>query len=102
MPFVKLDSSLNYAQYQTFVRLSEHVFRTKPITYRKEVDKVLYLISAPEGTTFTTWYRYKEKFGWLDMGLDAFKTFLLDDFFPPEICLRDIFGKCSHVVPARE
>ncbi len=102
MPFVKPYSSLNYAQYQTFVRLSEHVFRSKPTTYRKEVDKVLYLISALEGTLFTAWYRYKEKFGWLDMGLDAFKTFLLDDFFPPEICLRDICWKCSHVVPTRE
>ena len=102
MPFVKPYSSLNYAQYQTFVRLSEHVFRTKPTTYRKEVDKVIYWISALEETPFTAWYRYKERFGWLDIGWDAFKTFLLVDFFPPETCLRDICWKCSHVVPARE
>lgn len=87
VPFVKPYSGLNYAQYQTFVRACEHVFRTRPTTYRKEVDKVLYGIGALEGTPSTTWYRYEEKFGWLDMGWDAFKTFLLDDLFPPEIRL---------------
>ena len=93
VPFVKPYSGLNYAQYQTFVRECEHVFRTRPTTYRKEVDKVLYGIGALEGTPSTTWYRYEEKFGWLDMGWDAFKTFLLDDLFPPEIRLRDVHKK---------
>lgn len=93
VPFVKPYSGLNYAQYQTFVRACEHVFRTRPTTYRKEFDKVLYGIGALEGTPSTTWYRYEEKFGRLDMGWDAFKTFLLDDLFPPEIRLRDVHKK---------
>ena len=54
VPFVKPYSGLNYAQYQTFVREFEYVFRTRPTTYRKEVDKVLYGIGALEGTPFTT------------------------------------------------
>ena len=93
IPFIKPYSDLNYAQYQTFVRECEYVFRTRHTTYRKEVEKVLYGIGELEGTLSTTWYRYKEKFGWLDIGLDAFKTFLLDDLFSPEIPLRDAYKK---------
>ncbi len=93
VPFVKPYSGLYYGQYQSFVRECEHLLQTKPITYRKNVDKVLYHIDALEGTLFTTWYRYKEKLGWMDIGLDALKTFLLDDLFPLEIRLRDVHQK---------
>ncbi len=91
--FIKPYSGLNYAQYQTFVREYEDFFRTRPTIHRKEVDKVLYGIGELEGTLSTTWYRYEEKFGWLDIGWDAFKTFLLDDLFSPEIRLRDAHKK---------
>lgn len=93
VPMVKAYSGSNYAAYQSFIRSCEHVFRTRPVTYRKDVDKVLYGIGALEGNPSTTWYRHEEKFGRLDMSWDTFKTFLLDDLFPPEIRLRDVHKK---------
>lgn len=93
VPLVRAYSGANYASYQSFIRACEHVFRTRPVTYRKDEDKVLYGIGALEGTPSTTWYRYEEKFGRLDMSWDKFKTFLLDDLFPPEIRLRDVHKK---------
>ena len=93
VPIVKAYSGSNYAAYQSFIRACEHVFRTRPVTYRKDVDKVLYGIGALEGTPSTTWYRHEEKFGRLDMSWDTFKTFLFDDLFPPEIRLRDVHKK---------
>lgn len=93
VPLVRAYSGANYAAYQSFIRACEHVFRTRPVTYRKDEDKVLYGIGALEGTPSTTWYRYEEKFGRLDMSWDKFKTFLLDDLFPPEIRLRDVHKK---------
>ncbi len=89
VPLVKPYAGLYYPQYQTFVRECEHVFQTRPTNQRKEVDKVLYGKSVLEETPSTTWYHYKEKFGWLDMGSDAFQTFLLYDLFSLEIRLRD-------------
>lgn len=93
VPIVKAHSGLNYASYQSFIRACEHVFRTRPVTYRKDVDKVLYGVGGLEGTPSTTWYRHEEKFGELDITWDTFKTFLLDDLFPPEIRLRDVHKK---------
>ncbi len=93
VPLVKAYSGSNYSAYQSFIRSCEHVFRTRPVTYRKDVDKVLYGIGALEGNPSTTWYRHEEKFGRLDMSWDSFKTFLLDDLFPPEIRLRDVHKK---------
>ena len=93
VPLVRAYSGANYAAYQSFIRACEHVFRTRPVTYRKDEDKVLYGIRALEGTPSTTWYRYEEKLGRLDMSWDKFKTFLLDDLFPPEIRLRDVHKK---------
>ncbi len=46
VPFVKPYFGLHYREYQTFVRECEHVFRTRPTSHRKEVDKVLYGIGA--------------------------------------------------------
>ncbi len=91
LPFVKPYSGLNYAQYQTFVRECEYVFRTRLTTYRKEVDKILYGIGELERTPSTTWYRYEEKFDWLDIGWDVFKTFLLDDLF----LQRSVYEMCT-------
>lgn len=93
VPVVKAYSGLNYGQYQSFIRACEHVFRTRPVTYRKNVDKVLYGTGALEGNPSTTGYRHEEKFGRLDMTWDTFKTFLLDDLFPPEIRLHDVHKK---------
>ena len=90
---VRAYSSLNYCQYQSFIRACEHVFRTRPITYRKDFDKVLYGIGALEGTPSTTWHHHEEKFGKLHMTWDMFKTFLLDDLFPPEIRPCDVYKK---------
>ncbi len=53
VPFVKPYSDLNYAQYQTFMRAFENVFRTRSTTHRKEVDKVLYGIGVLERTPST-------------------------------------------------
>lgn len=59
------------------------------VTYRKDVDKMLYDIAALEITPSTTWYCHEETFGRLDMSWDKFKTFLLDNLFPLEIRLCD-------------
>lgn len=48
VPLVKAYSGSNYAAYQSFIRACEHVFRTRPVTYRKDKDKVLYGIGALE------------------------------------------------------
>ena len=93
VPVVGTYSGLKYGQYQSFIRVCEHLFCTRPVTYRKDVNKVLYGIGALEGTPSITWYRHEEKFGRLDMTWDMFKTFLLDDLFPPEIRLRDVHKK---------
>ena len=90
---VRAYSSLNYGQYQSFICACENVFRTQPVTYRNNVDKLLYGIGTLEGTPSTTWYSHEEKFGRLDMTWDIFKTFMLDDLFPPEIPLRDVHKK---------
>lgn len=93
VPFAKPYSGLNYAHYQSFVRSCEHLFCTRPTTYRRDVHKVLYGIGLLEGTPSTSWYRYEERSGRLDMSWDAFKTFLLDDLCPPEIRLQDAHKK---------
>lgn len=93
VPVTKPYSGLNYAQYQGFVIACEHLFDTRPTTYGKDVQKVLYGIGLLDGTPSTTWYRYEERFGRLDMSWDAFKTFLLDDLCPPEIRLQDAHKK---------
>lgn len=46
--FIKAYSSLNDAQYQTFIRVCKHVFQKKLTTYYKKFDKVLYKIIALE------------------------------------------------------
>lgn len=89
VPITKTYSGLNYTEYLTFVRACEHVFCTRPTTYRKDTDKVLSEIGALEEAPSITWYHYKEKLGQLDMDWNAFKTFLLHDLFPPEICRLD-------------
>lgn len=93
VPGIKTYSGQNYTEYLSFVRACEHVFCTKPTTYRKEVDKVLYGIGALEGIPFKSWYRYEEKFGRSDVDWDAFKTFLLHDLFPPEVYPSDVHKK---------
>lgn len=93
VPVAKPYSGLDYAHYQSFVRSCEHLFCTRPTTYRRDVHKVLYGIGLLEGTPSTSWYRYEERFGRLDMSWDAFKTFLLDDLCPPEIRLQDALKK---------
>ncbi len=93
VPVVRAYSALNYGQYQSFIRACEHTFCTRPVTYRKDDDKVLYDIRALEGTQSTTWYRHEEKFRKLDMTWDMFKTFLLKDFFPSEIRLCNVHKK---------
>lgn len=55
VPLVRAYSCANYAAYQSFIRACEHVFRTRPVIYRKDVYKVLYRIGALEGTPSTTW-----------------------------------------------
>lgn len=54
IPLVRAYSGANYAAYQSFIRACEHVFCTRPVTYRKNEDKVLYGIGALEETTSTT------------------------------------------------
>lgn len=93
MHLVKAYPDSNYATYQSFIRVCEHVFRTRPVTYWKDVDKVFNGIGALEKTPSTIWYCYEEKFGRFDMSWDMFKTLLLDDLFPPEICLRNVHKK---------
>lgn len=93
VPITKPYSGLNYAQQQSFVRSCEHIFCTRPTTYRKDVHKVLYGIGLLEGTPSTSWYRYEERYGRLDTSWDAFKTLLLDDICPPEIRLQDAHKK---------
>lgn len=88
VPVGKPYSGLNYAQYQSFVRSCEHLFCTRPTTYRREVHKVLYGIGLLEGGPSTSWYRHEERFGRLDMSWDGFKTFFLDELCPPEIRLQ--------------
>lgn len=88
VPVAKPYSGLNYAQYQSFVRSCEHLFCTRPTTYRRDVHKVLYGIGLLEGSPYTSWYRYEERFGRLDMSWDGFKTFMLDDLCAPEIRLQ--------------
>lgn len=93
VPVAKPYFGLDYAHYQSFVRSCEHLFCTRPSTYRRDVHKVLYGIGLLEGTPSTSWYRYEERFGRLDMSWDAFKTFLLDGLCPPEIRLQDALKK---------
>lgn len=93
VPVAKPYSGLNYAHYQSFVGSCEHLFCTRPTTYRRDVHKVLYGIGLLEGTPSTSWYRYEERFGRLDISWNAFKTFLLDDLCPPEIRLQDAHKK---------
>lgn len=82
VPEAKTYSGLNYAQYQSFTRSCEHLFCTRPTTYRKDAHKVLYGIGLLEGSASTSWYRYEEGYGRLDsttMSWDGFKTFLLGE-----------------------
>ena len=90
MPLVRAYSGTNYAAYQGFICACEHVFCIRLVTYQKDVDKVLYGIRVLEETVSTTWFRYEEKFGRMDMSWNAFKIFLLDDLFLPEIRLHDV------------
>ena len=85
VPLVRAYSGANDAAYQGFIYACEHVFCTRPVTYQKDVDKVLYGIGALEGTASRTWFCYEEKFERMDMSWDALKTFLLDGLFPSEI-----------------
>lgn len=89
VPVAKTYSGLNYAHYQSLIRSCGHLFCTRPITYRRDVHKILYGIGLLEGSPSTSWYRYEERFGRLDMSCDAFKIFLLDDLCPPEIRLQE-------------
>lgn len=93
IPITKPYSGLNYAQYQSFVIACEHLFSTRPATYREDVDKVLYGIGLLKGTPSTSWYRYQERYGRMGMSWNAFKTLLLDDLCPPEIRLQDAHKK---------
>ena len=93
VPFVKLYLGQNYTQYQNYIRVCKHVFNTRPTTYRKDADRVLYGIGALEGTPSSSWYRHEEKNGRLTISWDEFKKFLLDDLLPPEIRLRDVHKK---------
>ncbi len=64
--FVNPYFSLNYTQYQTFVRECKHVFWTRPTTYRKEIDNVLYGIGALEGTLLPLGIAMKRSLaGWI-------------------------------------
>ena len=49
VPVVKAYSNLNYGQYRNFICACEHVFRTRPVTYQRDVDKQLYGMGALEG-----------------------------------------------------
>ena len=98
VPLVRAYSDVNNAAYQDFIRACEHVFRTRPVTYQKDMDKMLYGIEALEGIASTTWFCYKEKLGRVDISWDAFKPFLLDDLFAPEIRLRDVHKKYREVM----
>ena len=93
MVFVKPYLGHNYAQYQNYIRACEHVFNTRPITYWKDANQVLYSIGALEGTSSLSWHRHEENNGRLIISWDEFKKFLLDDLLPPEICLQDIHKK---------
>ena len=93
VPFAKAYSGQTYAHYQSYIRACEHVFDTRPTTYRKEADRVLYGIGALEGTASITWYRYAEIHGRLSISWGGFKKFLLDDLLPPSIRLRDVYKR---------
>ena len=93
VPFAKAYSGQTYAHYQSYIRACEHVFDTRPTTYRKEADRVLYGVGALEGIPSITWYRYAEIHGRLSISWGEFKKFLLDDLLPPFIRLRDVHKK---------
>lgn len=67
LPFVKAYLGQTYAHYQNYVSAYEHVFNTRPTTYRKDADCVLYSIRALKGTPSITWYWYAEGHGRLSI-----------------------------------
>lgn len=93
LPFVEVYSGQTYGHYQSYIRSCEHVFDTRPTTYRLDTDRVLYGVGVLRGTPSTTWYRYAEVHGRLSISWTEFKKFLLDDLLPPSIRLRDVHKK---------
>lgn len=93
MPIVEVYSGQTYGHYQSYVRSCEHVFDTRPTTYRLDTARVLYGVGVLRGTPSTTWYRYAEVHGRLSISWLEFKEFLLDDLLPPSIRLRDVHKK---------
>lgn len=93
LPIVKVYSGQTYGHYQSYIRSCEHVFDTRPTTYRTDTAGVLYGVGALRGTRSTTWYRYAEVNGRLSISWLEFKKFPLDDLIPPSIRLRDIHKK---------
>lgn len=60
LPLVEVYSGQTYGHYQSYIRSCEHVFDTRPTTYRLDIDRLLYRVGVLRGTPSTTRYRYIE------------------------------------------
>ena len=80
-----------YLKLQEFTQVYEHMYETRPVTYRNVKDQVMLTKSNLQDSLYNAWYReypigINHNYTW-----KKFKQFLLNDLSPSNIHSQDVF-----------